>query len=254
MGYIRMTMDGSVAALTLDRGVTNPINLDLVAELSDALEEITSREEIRGVTLGSANDKFFSIGFDIPELYPLDRDGFKAFYQAFNRLCVALYALPKPVVAALTGHAVAGGCIVALACDYRFIAAGRKLMGLNEIKLGVPIPYPADCMLHDLVGTRTAREFTDTGDFFEADDLLARGAVDRVLPLDAVRGESLAWCRQLADAPGTSFARIKSNRTERVTAPIMRHLAEKEAQFVESWYAEETRRQLREAMENFRGR
>lgn len=77
---------------------------------------------------------------------------------------LALYTLPKPVVAAITGHAIAGGCILALCCDYRFISEGRKLMGLNEVKLGVPVPYLADRVLHALVGTRYAREIIESGE------------------------------------------------------------------------------------------
>ena len=73
---------------------------------------------------------------------------------------------------------------MALCCDYRFIAEGRKLMGLNEVKLGVPVPYLGDCILRHLVGARHARDIMDTGDFYHPEVLLQMGMVDQALPLE----------------------------------------------------------------------
>ncbi|MEE8391251.1 MAG: enoyl-CoA hydratase/isomerase family protein [Anaerolineae bacterium] len=128
-----------VAIVKLNRPVTNALNLQLVDELTETLQNVRHDANVHSLVLGSSNEKFFSIGFDIPQLFELDRESFTKFYQAFNRVCLDLYTLPKPTVAAIPGHAIAGGCILALCCDYRLIAQGRKLMGLNEIKLGVPI-------------------------------------------------------------------------------------------------------------------
>ena len=163
MSSMSVDYQDTVALVRLSRGVTNALDLDLINELGALLERIEHDSSASALVLGSGNEKFFSIGFDIPHLFELPRPAFETFYAAFNRVCQSLYTLPKPTVAAITGHAVAGGCILALCCDYRFIAEGKKWMGLNEIKLGVPVPYLADCVLRNIVGSRYARDMMDTG-------------------------------------------------------------------------------------------
>jgi enoyl-CoA hydratase/carnithine racemase len=201
--------------------------------------------------LGSSNDKFFSIGFDIPELFDLARKDFRVFYQAFNGVCMDLYTLPKPTIAAITGHAIAGGCILALCCDYRFIAEGRKLMGLNEIKLGIPVPYPGDCILRQVAGTRNAREIMSTGEFYHSEELLQIGMVDQVLPLDQVLPKAIEKAGLLGALPHEAFGMIKRNRVETVEAQVLAHLAEKEQFFIECWYSDEARVRLKEAIKKF---
>jgi enoyl-CoA hydratase/carnithine racemase len=240
-----------VAILELNQGVTNAIDLQFVEELADTLRRVKHDADVRGLVLGSSNVKFFCIGFDIPQLFELTREDFTFFFQTFSRMCLDLYTLPKPTIAAITGHATAGGCILALCCDYRFIAEGRKLMGLNEIKLGVPVPYVADCVLRYLVGVRNAREITDMGEFYLPDKLLQMGMVDQVLPLEQVLEKSIEKATSLGAMPPEPFAMIKRNRVEPVKAQVQAHLEERERFFVERWYSDEARERLREAMEKF---
>jgi enoyl-CoA hydratase/carnithine racemase len=201
--------------------------------------------------LGSSNEKFFAIGFDIPQLFDLSRQDFESFYRAFNRLCLGLYTLPKPTVAAITGHAIAGGCILALCCDYRFIAAGRKLMGLNEIKLGVPVPYLADCLLRCIAGVRNAREIAESGEFYQPAESLQMGMVDRVLPLEQVLPDAIEKARSLGALPQEAYAIIKRNRVEEVETRVLTHLEDKMQLFLERWYSDATRERLREAVARF---
>lgn len=251
MKMIRIEHHGEVAIAKLDRGVTNTIDLQLVEELSETLQEVTHDPGVHSLVLGSSNERFFSIGFDIPQLFGLARQDFKFFYQTFNRVCMDLYTLPKPTIAAITGHAIAGGCILALCCDYRFIAQGRKLMGLNEIRLGVPVPYLADCVLRHIVGVRYARDIMDIGEFYQPEESLQMGIVDQVLPLEQVLPKSIEKARLLGGSPQEAFAMIKRNRVERVEAQVLARLEEKERFFVDRWYSDEARERLREAMEKF---
>lgn len=251
MKMIRIEHHGEVAIAKLDRGVTNTIDLQLVEELSETLQGVTHDPGVHSLVLGSSNERFFSIGFDIPQLFGLARQDFKFFYQTFNRVCMDLYTLPKPTIAAITGHAIAGGCILALCCDYRFIAQGRKLMGLNEIRLGVPVPYLADCVLRHIVGVRYARDIMDIGEFYQPEESLQMGIVDQVLPLEQVLPKSVEKARLLGGSPQEAFAMIKRNRVERVEAQVLTRLEEKERFFVDRWYSDEARERLREAMEKF---
>ena len=249
---IRIEHDKKVTVLKLDRGVPNPIDLEMVRELDQALREVKQNPEIQGLVLASANEKIFSLGFNLPVLFPQSREDFQTFFQAFNHFCLDLYTLPKPTAAALTGHAVAGGCILAISCDLRFIAEGKKSMGLNEVKLGVPVPYVTDRILHQIVGSRKAREILESGDFYQSPALLAMGLVDQVLPGPEVLPKAVEKIAALGALPPQSFAEIKKNRTEKVVEQILRHREEKDKIFLDLWYAPETRERLQQALESFK--
>jgi len=248
---INLDYQDTVAVVELNRGKTNALNLELVKKLQKSLQQVKADPRIRGVVLVSSNDKFFSIGFDIPRLIELHRKDFRIFYQSFNQVCLDLFTFPKPTVAAITGHAIAGGCILALCCDYRLIGEGHKLMGLNEIKLGVPVPYLADCALRSLVGVRIAREIIETGEFFPSKKLFRMGMIDQILPLEKVLTESIEKVRLLGSMPADVYAVIKQNRVESISAQVKEYARGKEEIFLDCWYAVETRKQLKLAIEKF---
>lgn len=251
MKNIEIVPSDDVAVVRLSRETTNAINLELIRELNDYLTVAKDDAGISGLVLTSANEKFFSIGFDIPGLINLEENEFREFYQAFNRLCVDMYTFPKPIVAAITGHAVAGGCILTICCDYRYISEGKKLMGLNEIKLGVPLPYPADRILRQNVDDRSVRRILDTGDFFPPEETLSMGLVDSVMPLENVLPASIDKVKSIASSSLEAFRRIKQNRTEKVAAQIREILPEKEKIFIDMWYTRETREKLKAALDKF---
>lgn len=251
MELLRIEYQDKTYTVRLNRGVTNALNLELIRELTEILNKFKKNPAAQGLILIGSNEKFFSIGFDIPQLFGLTESDFKTFYKSYNQLCLNLYTLPKPTIAAITGHAIAGGCILALCCDYRFIAQGRKLMGFNEIKLGVPVPYPADCILRQIVGSRYARYMIDTGDFYQPEQLFQMGLVDEVLPTDQVLSKSITKIKLLANSSLDAFSIIKRNRVETVEAHILDNLAEKERLFLKYWYSDKSRKRLKEAIEKF---
>jgi len=243
-------LDGA-CVLRLNRGAANPINLDLVNRLSDHLGNLRDDPDVLGVVL-TGSEKFFSIGFAIPELYDLPRSEFQTFFRAFNRLTLDLYTFPRPTVAAVTGHATAGGCILALCCDYRLVAGGRKLMGLNEIKLGAPIPYLSDCILKQVVGFRHARTITEGGAFFLPEEALEMGLVDEIHDLGAVMPRAEERVRVLGGEVPEAFSLIKRSRTDPVTDLAERHQEAWERSFLDCWYSDAARTRLKEALEKFR--
>ena len=247
---IKLEYDDNICILSLNRGITNAINLPLITEISTNLLKLREDIEIQGIELTSSNEKFFAIGFDIPEFLNLHQEEFTKFYTAFNKLCLDLYTFPKPIVAAITGHATAGGCILALCCDYRFIAEGRKFMGLNEIKLGVPVPFVADCILRQLVGYKITREITDFGEFYLPEQLLKFGMVDEVFPIDDLLKNAIEKAKILGFAP-EAFSIIKKNRVEIIENMILKSLSAKEKAFIQLWYSPECRKLIQEAAKKF---
>jgi enoyl-CoA hydratase/carnithine racemase len=248
---IQMDIQEHIAIVRLSHGTTNAIELELVHELHESLQNLEADPEVHGLALTSANEKFFSIGFNIPELIELPPDNLRTFYRSFSRMCLDLFTLPKPTIAVIPGHAIAGGCILALCCDYRFIAEGRKLMGLNEIKLGLPVPYVADCILRELVGLRHARDIMDSGNFFAPEQSLQMGMVDKILPADKLLAEAINSVKELSSYPQAAFAMIKQNRIEGIRSQILSGLEKKEEHFIQCWLSREAQALLREAMTKF---
>lgn len=248
---IALDYDDDVCIVKLNRGVTNPINPKLVSELSIILNDLKLDPEILSIVLTSNNQKMFSLGLDIPELYALSREEFYVFLRSFDRMCLDLFSIPKATVTAIPGHAIAGGCILALCSDYHFISSGRALMGVNEVKLGVPVPEPAHSIIQDLVGSRIARELCESGDFHPPEALLTMGLVDRICDPGDLLVEAIEKARKLGSLPQDAYRMIKRNRTDPVIGRVLPSLQAKEDYFMDCWFSEPVRENLREAMKKF---
>jgi enoyl-CoA hydratase/carnithine racemase len=251
MEQVWLHKEGTVAIVRLARGVTNAIGMQLVNDLRARVAEVRDDPEARALMLTSEGDRFFSIGLDIPELIEYDKAQFTQFAELFDQLCIELYSFPKPTVVAIRGHATAGGAILALTGDHRVMTSGRAVMGLNEVRLGVTVPYPPDQMLRDLVGSRIARDVMEVGDFFDPEELLAMGLVDEIAPPDEVLFIARELATSLAASSTEAYAAIKANRTGPVVAAIEADLAAKREEFVDMWYSPEAQAQLEEAMLKF---
>ncbi len=250
MDRIRFEIIDGIAILSMSNG-KNPQGSGFVEEMNITLDMITKDREIKGLVLSSDHERFFSIGLDLPDLIDLSKDEFASFLDSYNRMCLNLYTMSIPTVAAINGHATAGGCIIAMMCDHRFMAEGRSIMGLNEVKLGVPVPYHADRILHDMIGSRNAMEMMASGDFYSTDRLLELGVIDRVVPPEELVDQATEHVRSIGGSPLEAFSAIKANRTDAVTAWIEESRSKKDAEFVEMWYSEKARAGLRAAMEKF---
>jgi len=248
MSKVSVEPRGEVGVVRLTHGVTNPIGPELVAELSAAFR--TARSDFGGLVL-AGGPKFFSNGFDLPNLLKLHRKGLSDFYHGFGDLLMEIYTLPLPTVAAVQGHAVAGGTILMLTADYRVAASGRTLVGLNEIKLGVPVPYAANLMLRQLVGDRLATEIIYRGDLVEAASLEGTGLIDGVAPREEVEGRAVEMVSQLASAHRASFAELKESRVEEVRDRYKKNGWARDEGFLDIWFDPKSQEGLREAAKTF---
>lgn len=251
MEAIKLEQQDGVALVTLNRGVINAINQIVIDELGETLHMLKDDSTVRGLVLTSNNDKFFSIGFDLPEIYPLPQQEFGGFFRAFNLLCLDLYTFPKPTIAAITGHATAGGCILALCADFRFIAEGRRFIGVNESKLGVPITYLAHCLLRQLAGERQAREAISSGTLYPPEEASRIGMVDGVYPLAEVISVAIQKTRDLGEMPGDAFAENKRLGVRATESQVRSYLDEEITLFLEQWYSPAARQHLKDALAKF---
>lgn len=248
MEKVRIEANGDVAILRLDNGTTNPIGEEMIHHLQEKLDE--ARNKFKAIVL-AGNTKFFSIGLDLPTLMPLDRSRMTDFWYRFNRVMSDLYTLPLPTVSAVTGHAIAGGAILCLTSDYRLAADGKLKLGLNEVKLGVPVPYLADMTLREIVGERAATDMLYNGNLISVYEAQKIGLVDNVYPPEAVEKEAVTLASKLAALPPSAFSAIKSNRVEQNRLRNENSPNARPEVFLDCWFMDSTRQLLRKACEAF---
>ena len=245
-----MTVDvhDEVALLRLTSGVTNAIGSAMLTELSSTLAEI--KKEYRGCVL-TGGTKFFSIGLNLTELIGFDREEMNRFWDAFDQAVLDLYTLPMPSAAAISGHAVAGGTILALCADFRLITPGRNFMGLNEINIGVPVPYLADLMLRQIVGDRVATDLSYKGELLPPEVALEVRLVDEMSTEENIEARALEMISRLAEKPRRAFGLIKQNRTEAVRLKFEENRAERKEEMLSCWFEPSVHELLEKAAEKF---
>jgi enoyl-CoA hydratase/carnithine racemase len=248
---IRVEREGSVAVVVLDGGVINPIGPALVELLDGMICGLREDPEVRGLVLASGNDKFFSIGFELPVILDFDEQAMASFYDRFCGLSLDLYTWPGPTAAAISGHAIAGGCILALCCDYRVAPANRCLIGLNEVALGVPVPHLPQLILTELCGARYSRDLLDAGELIFVQPAVESGLVDLVVAPEEVRNQAVARVAELAALPPEAFAAIKVQRVEEIAERVREAHEAKRDEFVRLWFSPEARELLAAARERF---
>ena len=241
--------DGDIVEIRLARPPVNALD----PELCDAL-----RNAIAGAVTGGAkglvlsgNPKVFSAGLDVPHLLSLgdDRPALSAGWGAFFDAARALTNSPVPVVAAITGHAPAGGCVLALCCDYRVMAKSEDptrpfRIGLNETQVGLVAPEGIQHLLRRVVGPHRAERLLVSGELVEAEHALALGLVDELVEIDNVANRARAWLEPLLALPRQPM--LETRRIAR--ADLVDALQPERIQlsrFIEAWYAPDTQSGLR---------
>jgi enoyl-CoA hydratase len=241
---VELQRSGAIGIVTLGRGKVNAINDSLIASLEGTLDELRNDATIRAVVL-AGEGKFFSFGFDIPELLPLSREECTRFLEHFTGFYTELFLYPKPVVAALNGHAIAGGCMLATACDRRIMASGKAKISLNEVTFGASVFAGSVEMLKACAGHRNAEEILLTGAMYSAEEAMRLGLVDRVTEPEAVLDASMQEARALAGGDPVAFKSLKKLLRGPIADEMRRREPESLREFVEIWYSEATRQKLK---------
>jgi enoyl-CoA hydratase/carnithine racemase len=196
--FVRLEVSDGVATLRLDRPRMNALNVQVQEEIRGAATEATSRDDVKAVVVWGG-ERVFAAGADIKEMADMSYVDMVKRSGALQSAFTAVALIPKPVVAAVNGYALGGGCELSLCADLRF-AAEDAVLGQPEIQLGVIPGAGGTQRLTRLVGPSRAKDLIFTGRFVKADEALAIGLVDRVHPADQVYDQALAWARQFAGA------------------------------------------------------
>ena len=248
MPKVNLEAHDAVAVLRLNNGVTNAISPELVEDLITALKQIKS--DFNGMVL-AGGDKFFCIGLDLPMLLQLDRQDMTEFYTRFAQSVLDLYTLPLPTACAIDGHATAGGAIYALCPDYRFVSTGRRFIGFNEVKIGIPIPLLVDLMLRQVIGDRWATELMFSGEFIETEEARRIGLVDEIFAPQDLEEKALAKITGLAALPKCGLTVIKNNRVEAIRSRYEEKRSTDPDLFLECWFNPAVQELLKEAAAKF---
>jgi len=157
----------------------------------------------------SGREGMFSAGLDVPVLLMLPSDALRAFWNDFFGLCADLARAPIPIVAAITGHAPAGGAVLSIMCDYRVMADGAFKIGLNETQVGLAVPAPIQAMMRRLVGAYRAERLMVAGAMLESADAKAVGFVDELVATDLVVPRAIAWLGELLALPPVAMGETR---------------------------------------------
>src|SRR4051812_34582320 len=206
-GFVSLEVADGVGTIRLDRPKMNAISFQVQAELRAAAAEATEREDVRAVVL-YGGERVFAAGNDVKEMADLSYAEMVALSTSVQSAVSAVARIPKPVVAAITGYALGGGCELALAPDVRFAADDAQL-GQPEILLGIIPGAGGTQRLSRLVGPSRAKDLIFTGRFVKADEALAIGLVDRVLPKEEVYAEAVAWAGRFTGAAALALRAAK---------------------------------------------
>jgi enoyl-CoA hydratase/carnithine racemase len=245
MDFVHRSNRDGIATLTLRRGKVNALNEDLVDQLHGALADLEDDPGTRAVIL-TGNGKFFSFGFDIPEFLPHSREDFRRYVLKFTDLYTYAFAYPKPLVAALNGHTIAGGCMLAITCDHRLMVSGKAKIALNEMGFGSTVFAGSVEMLRFCVGDANSARILYSGALYSAEEAKALGLVDTVVSGGELESAARTVATELAGKPGPAFTSIKSMLRRPVAEAMHSREQESIAEFLDIWYSEGTRENLKD--------
>jgi enoyl-CoA hydratase/carnithine racemase len=243
MEFICLSTNDGIAEARLQRGKVNALNEQVIEEMDGGLRSLAADPDVRAVIL-IGDGPFFSFGFDIPEFLSYSRKSFASFLKQFTGLYTYLFTYPKPVVAALNGHAVAGGCMLALACDYRIMVSGKAKISLNEITFGSSVFAGSVAMLKFTVGEKNAQAMLYHGTMHSAEAALHLGLIDQVSSNEKLLEDAREAARRLGSRDAAAFRSLKGL----LRAPVAEEMIKEEdasvGEFVRIWYSENTWKNL----------
>ena len=245
MSFIDLTIDNGIATVILNRGKVNALNETLVEQLITCFNDLIDDNDVRSVIL-TGHGKFFSFGLDIPELIPYSKESFEDFIIKFTDLYTQIYMYPKAVICAVNGHAIAGGFILASACDYRLMVSGKTQIALNEVTFGSSIFAGNLEILKALVGVRNAELIALRGKMYSAEQAKNFNLIDRVVSEEELYAEAVYMAESYAQKDLTAYYSIKKLIRQPIYEAYKAREEEAIKEFVEIWYSDYTRAQIAE--------
>jgi enoyl-CoA hydratase len=236
-GFVSIEERGDVALVTIDRPPANAMDRELLEAGHAVLGDLAARDPAAVVLAG--REGFFSAGVDLKLAPTLDAAGQRAMVEGINRLFAGWYSYPRPVVAAVTGHAIAGGLILALCGDWR-VAATQGKYGLTELRAGIPYPAVAMLGVRAELEPAVARRLVLRADLLDPAAALAAGLFDELAEPAAVVPRALEVAAELAGLPRGAYVTIKRQLRGDTIEAMRQVLDGEDPMSATGWLDEET--------------
>ncbi|MFG2276938.1 enoyl-CoA hydratase/isomerase family protein [Streptomyces chartreusis] len=249
---VNLEVAEGVGTLRLDRPPMNALDVATQDRLKELAEEATRRDDVRAVVI-YGGEKVFAAGADIKEMQAMDHTAMVLRARGLQESFTAVARIPKPVVAAVTGYALGGGCELALCADFR-IAADNAKLGQPEILLGLIPGAGGTQRLARLIGPSKAKDLIFTGRMVKADEARELGLVDRVVAADQVYAEAHAWAAKLAQGPAMALRAAKESIDTGLETDIETGLAVERGWFAGLFATEDRERGMRSFVEEGPGK
>ena len=249
MNTIKVSVVDRLATITLSRAKSNALNRELVTELNDMLGNIENDENIGGVIL-TGHAPFFSAGLDLIELYDYNEEELKSFFQLFFKFTANLVAFKKPIIAAISGHSPAGGCVMALACDYRIMAEGQYIIGLNEVPVGIIVPNSIFQLYSFWLGKAEASKSLLTGKLYNPEEALKVGLVDEVVRNEILLTTAERKIKKFMEFDSNTWSQSKLNIREDLIKAVTADQSKTLEKMLAQWWSPTTRHILKVIISN----
>jgi enoyl-CoA hydratase len=229
-----------IAILRLNRPPVNAVNVDLLRAAATALRDIAARDDLTALIVTGAG-RAFCAGLDLRDVPSYTPVGQQEMVLGINRMVATLYALPIPTVAAVNGHAIAGGLVIALSCDYRVGTTAPCQIGLTEARAGIPFPEGAMAVVKAELSPAVARRRTLVAVNSSSREALADGILDELQPPDRVMPRALEIARDLATIPRVAYGQIKRQLRAEMLAAIEAGVAAGTDPLLDAWLSADTK-------------
>lgn len=240
-----------IRELLLDRPPVNALDAGLIRKLREEVDAAAD-PACRALVLASALPGCFTAGLDVPALLGLDRAAMGRVLEDFLALLRGLAGLPCPSIAAVGGHAPAGGAVLAIHCDLAVMAEGDFRIGLNEVQVGIPLPESIHAALVRRVGPHAAERLGVRGSLITAAEAFRIGLVDELVPVERVRDRALELAREFLSLPPRALARTRALARRDLLARLDALEPASRDSFLDDWFSAETQRALRALADRLR--
>jgi len=253
MSTVKLSFRENTAIVELNRPKAHALNKHLVNDLRAAMVHLNDSKNIEGAVL-TAGGNIFCAGLDVVELYGYDETQMDQFWSEFGRLLRDLIAFPKPLIAAINGHAPAGGCVLAMCCDYRFMAEGQGRIGLNEVPVGIVIPKPIVELARHVVGDTRASDMIFHGALLFPEQAGSFGLVHATVPpeqlMERAQEKLLSWL----SLPQEPWRQAKAT----LRAPLLRAMemefSEAYGETLRHWWSPDSRANVGRVVERLKAK
>lgn len=251
MNNLIITKKEGYAIVQMNRGKVNAINREMVSELKDTFQILADDSEVKGVIL-TGQPHYFSAGLDLIELFQYDKDQIREFFSAFGALYLQLVQFKKPFISAITGHSPAGGTVLAVTSDNRYMADGEKyVIGLNEVAVNIQISQNLTEVYAFWMGEGLSSRYILQGKLLNGKEAVAAGLVDELVPLENVLERSEKQMKRYLQADQEILVNTKAKLRKHLWDKLDLKAENSLKEASELWWKPEIRAKMKGYVESF---